>query len=51
MPEYIMYFGVVWINLTTLLAEISSETLVFFVLALVSQTKKLILVLPFQLLS
>ena len=31
-----MYFGVVWINLITLLAEISSETLVFFVLALVS---------------
>ena len=46
-----MYFGVVWINLITLLAEISSETLVFFVLALVFQTKKLILVLPFQLLN
>ena len=32
MSGYIMYFGVVWINLITLLAEINSETLVFLFL-------------------
>ena len=37
-----IYVGVVWINFITLLVDIRSEIVVFYILALASQTKKLI---------